>query len=61
VINEEAPSKQTLIIPRKTHNRLKAYAHEQGISLQDIFTEMMNTWLVKHGEPEMYDGEGKEQ
>ncbi len=50
-INTESEySKQTLKIPRPVHKRLRQICIERNVSMQDIFVDALDRWLIAEGE-----------
>jgi hypothetical protein len=53
VADEAAPSKQTIMIPRKVHRRLKEICLERNTSIQQILAAALDLWLIEAGEGSM--------
>lgn len=50
VADQSAPSKQTIMISRKVHRRLKEICLERNTSIQQILTSALDRWLIEEGE-----------
>ena len=50
VADDTGPSKQTIMIPRKVHRRLREICVEQNTSIQGILAAALDLWLIEAGE-----------